>query len=116
MTVKIVILKSGENVISDIKEGYTGDELIAYILDNPCTIVSNGKYRITDDLGESKEQMSISLHRWPNFSADSSVAIPVDYFVAAVDPIPGLKKMYENQFNNDKNSSVDEQSDVTLSD
>ena len=107
MTVKLVVLKSGENLISDIKEGYDEEKLITYIFENPCTIKVNGKYRISTDEGDSRDQMSISLHPWPSFSADKTVPIPVDWIVTAVEPIPAVIKMYTQ--------NVKEENDETIS-
>jgi hypothetical protein len=118
MTVKLVVLKSGENLIADIKEAYDGDKLVTYILDNPCTIKINGKYRITTDDGDSKDQMTISLHPWPNFSAEKTVPIPIDWLVTAVEPMPGVLAMYNQNLKKDdeKTISATEQSDSDISD
>ena len=116
MTVKIAILKSGENILCDIKEGYDDDKLITYFLENPCTIKLNGRYSITDDNGDQQNQMSVALHPWPSFSKDTSVAIPIDWLVTIVEPISGIKKMYEDQFKNDETISATEQSDPGLAD
>ena len=60
MSIKLVVLKSGENLIADIKEGFDQDKLITYLLENPCSIRINGKYRIADDEGELKDKVSLS--------------------------------------------------------
>jgi len=118
MSVKLVVLKSGEKVIADIKEGFDEGKLITYILEKPCTIDVNGKYRIMNQDGDEKEQMSISLHPWPIFSGDTIVPIVPDFLVTALEPTPGLKKMYEEQILNETNQddSVDEQSSSDFSD
>ena len=116
MTVKIAILKSGENVLCDIKEGYDEDKFITYFLENPCTIKLNGRYSIRDDSGDQQNQMSVSLHPWPSFSKDSTVSIPINWLVTIVEPISGIKKMYEEQFKNDQTDSATEQSDSDISD
>ena len=118
MSVKIVVFKSGQEVIADIKEGFDEGKLITYVLEKPCTIDVNGKYRITNDDGDEKEQMSISLNPWPRFSADKVVPIIPDFLVTALEPTPGLKKMYEEDVLNepDQIDSADGQSDSDQSD
>jgi len=118
MSVKLVVFKSGEKVITDIKEGFDEGKLITYVLETPCTIDVNGKYRITNEEGEKKEQMSISLNPWPRFSADKVVPIIPDFLVTALEPTPGLKKMYEEQILNDTDQIdfTDDQSDSDQSD
>ena len=118
MSVKIVVFKSGQEVIADIKEGFDEGKLITYVLETPCTIDVNGKYRITNEEGYEKDQMSISLNPWPRFSADKVVPIIPDFLVTALEPTPGLKKMYEEQILNDTDQIdfTDDQSDSDQSD
>lgn len=107
MSIKLIVLKSGENLIADIKEGFDEDKLITYILENPCSIKVNGKYRITDSDGELKDKMSISLHPWPDFSADTVVPIVTTHLVTAVEPAEQLKKMYEEEVLNKSDQSLE---------
>ena len=118
MSVKLVVLKSGENLITDIKEGFDKDKLITYILENPCSIRVNGKYTITDSEGELKDHMSVSLHPWPDFSADTIVPIVTSYLVTAVEPTEQLKKMYEEEVLNgsNKNTNFNQQPNSDKSD
>jgi hypothetical protein len=92
MTVKLAILKSGENIITDIKEGFYEEKLVCYVLENPCNITVNGKYSINGD-----NQYSISLNRWPVLSKDSTIEIIPEWIVTLVDPIDKLKELYESQ-------------------
>ena len=59
MSAKLILLKSGENIVFKIKEGYFGDKLVCYILDKPCTVSINGAYRILDE--EEENKVSVSL-------------------------------------------------------
>jgi len=119
MSVKLVLLKSGENIVSEIKEGYYEEKLICYILEKPCSITINGTYRILDeeDLGEDKNKVSVSLNSWPPLSNQSTVELSPDCVVTIVEPIDRLKKMYETQVlsigenDNDQSISTNEQSD-----
>lgn len=96
MTVKLAILKSGENVISDVKEAYYEDKLACYIFENPHNIIINGSYKILDDLNDTNS-VSISLYSWPSLSADTAVEISPDWIVTMVEPNVQLKEMYENR-------------------
>ena len=98
MTVKLVLLKSGEKLISDIKEGFLEEKLVCYLLEKPCTISVNGTYKVLDDEGESGgDRVSVSLHSWPPFSKQESVEISPDCIVTIVEPSDEIKEMYENQ-------------------
>lgn len=114
MTVKLVILKSGEHLITNIKEGYNDQGLITYILENPCTIRINSSHKIMEDGEDPVEKVNVSLSSWPNFSADEMVAIPPDWLVTALNPAESIKKIYENKFleKNDQTTTVVGQSDT----
>lgn len=93
MTVKLLILKSGENIISDVKEGFYEDKLVCYLLEKPCLVSINGTYRIVGE--EDNNKVSISLKPWPVFSKQTNVELVNDWIVTIVDPKDDLKLMYE---------------------
>jgi hypothetical protein len=119
MTVKLVLLKSGENIVSQIKEGYFENKLVCYILDKPCTISINGTYKILD---EDENKVSVSLQPWPALSNQTIIELIPDWIVTIVDPINSIKKMYETQVlgikENEPNQNIviDEQSNSDQSD
>ena len=118
MTIKIALLKSGETLVTDIKEAYTEEKLVTYILENPCTIRVNSTHKITEDGQDPIEKVNISLYSWPNFSADKSVALPVDWLITAVEPVESIKEIYKNKFlkENDQTIITPEQSNSDISD
>lgn len=121
MAVKLAILKSGENIISDIKEGFLGDKMVCYILKDPCLIEINGTYDVKylDYENEDEEltapKVSISVSRWPALSDDSTVEVSADWITTVVNPSEEVKKAYakalgeENEF--DQTIVFSEQSD-----
>lgn len=96
MAVKLASLKTGENIISDIKEGYYQDKLVCYILENPCKVIINGSYKIIDE-DQDQNKYSISLTRWPTLSKDTTVEIVPELIVTMVNPIDNLTELYETQ-------------------
>ena len=117
MTVKLAIFKSGENVISDVKEGFYGEKLACYILENPCKVSINGSYKVIGDDQDNGNMVSISLHQWPSLSKDTTIEIVPEWIVTLVEPNSQLKETYETQVlkNGNKIDSVAEQSDVANS-
>lgn len=105
MSVKLVVLKSGENIISEIKEGYFEQKLVCYILDKPCTISVNGTYKILNDEDDAENKVSVSLNSWPSFSKQTTIELVPDWIITVVDPIDSLKKMYETQVLGIKNEN-----------
>lgn len=124
MTVKLAILKSGENIISDIKEGFFEEKLVCYLLEKPCSVVVNGSYRVLGEQenNETKNRVSISLKSWPSLSDQTVIEIVPDWMVTLVEPNEELKKMYETEVlgikENETNQIIiaDEQSNSDQSD
>lgn len=94
MTVKLALLKSGEDIIADIQEMVVKDQVVGYFLENPCVVKLYGE-KIEDD-GETKKPFKIQLTPWMPLSGDEKIPIAADWLVTMVEPIPQLKQMYEN--------------------
>jgi hypothetical protein len=121
MTVKLAILKSGENIISNIKEGLFEEKKVCYILENPYKVTITGSYKILDQEND-ENQYSISLRRWPTLSKDSTIELHPNYIVSLVEPVDNLKELYETQVlgikedESNESTSTDEQPDSNQSD
>lgn len=120
MTVKLVLLKSGEKLISDVKEGFVEEKLVCYLLEKPCTIAVNGTYKIIEDESEDGgNKVSISLQSWPQFSNQETIDIIPSWIVTLVEPSDEIKQTYETQVlglkkeenKNDQSIVLAEQSD-----
>ena len=69
MTIKILVLKSGEDVIADIKEMMTSDnQVMGYLLTKPCVVklVSSAPLTAEDDDSntEGSSEVRIRMHPW----------------------------------------------------
>ena len=125
MTVKLVLLKSGEKLISNIKEGFFEEKLVCYLLEKPCTISVNGTYKVLDgEVEDEGNKVSVSLQSWPPFSKQETIEIVPDWIVTIVDLSDEIKETYQNQVlgitkeenENDQNIVFTEQPDSNQSD
>ena len=100
MTVKLVMLKSGEDVIADVKEiKSVGQEVIGYFFHDPLivkmyepeepTVLSEG----TTNKYSSK--ISIVFYPWIPLSEEKRVPCSADWVITIVEPIENLKTLYE---------------------
>jgi hypothetical protein len=123
MTIKIVSLKSGEDVICDIKEMVSPEEkFIGYFLVKPYVTkifydpVSDameknqldGENDDADDVITAKRQstqFSIKLYPWMPLSKDSTIPIPLDWVVTMVDPVDRIKELYSEQLDFEKDAN-----------
>ena len=120
MTVKLAILKSGEDIVADIKEMIVGEgddaRVVGYFLTNPCGVSLNSKSIKIDD---EKDTYQLKLFPWCPLTKQEKVPISADWVVTIVDPIDKITQMYTKEVLKDgtsKGISTDEQSDSSESD
>ena len=111
MSIKITVLKSGEQIISDMKELMTeGEENAqAYMLVNPHTYEINEKQFITEEEKEGGDYgIDVSLLPWLILSKDSQMIIPVDSVLTVVEPVDALTKLYQDKLDSFKMEEADD--------
>jgi len=125
MTVKLLLLKSGEDIISDIYEMAIGEEeqkrVVGYYLNKPCLVKMGNQNTLTEETSRNqKAGFQVSLFPWMPLSKDERIPIPSDWLVTMVEPVEKLKEMYItdviNYGKDDQDNSASEQSDSGKSD
>ena len=124
MTIKLLILKSGEEIISDINEMAVGEEddqkVIGYFLRRPCLVKMKNPGVIDQEKNKTKAGFEVSLIPWIALSKEEVIPIPSDWLVTMVTPVEQLEKMYIEDVlsygQDDQSDSADEQSDTDQSD
>ena len=107
MTVKILLLKSGEDVISDVKEMISPDKkVIGYFLSKPCVVKLLPK--TTDG---NKRETSISMYPWMPLAEEKEIPLPTDWVVTMVTPIKKVETMYKEDVLNGKTTNQTDSSD-----
>ena len=97
MSIKLTLLKSGEQLISDMKElvAEGQNQPHAYLLNNPHTIDINHKEFVTDDEKVSGDfGINVSLLPWIILSKDKTMIIPIDSVLTVVEPLESVTQMY----------------------
>ena len=100
MSIKLAVLKSGENVISDAKELIVEDKVCGYLFNNPHKVEYSKPSLLLEGSVTSianDGEMSITLSPWIMLSKDTQVPVPTDWIVTIVEPISALSKMYEEK-------------------
>ena len=106
MTVKLVMLKSGEDVVADVKEIKSNEEVIGYYFEDPLII----KLEQPDDstlLTENNEssvkqylsKVNVTFYPWIPLSKNNTIPCSADWVVTIVEPIDQLKFQYQEQVN-----------------
>ena len=97
MSIKLTLLKTGEQLISEMKELVPeGQEQVhAYLLDNPHTVEINEKQFITEEEKvEGDYGINVALLPWIILSKDKKMIIPVDSVLTVVEPLESVTQMY----------------------
>ena len=109
MTIKVLVLKSGEDVIADIQEMMSSDDqVMGYFLTKPCVVKLQAK--------ETSSDVSVRMHPWVPFARETMIPVSADWVVTMVTPVEKIQEMYVNQVLNDgkeetnQTASSDEQS------
>ena len=109
MPIKLALLKSGEDVITDMTEMCVGDEenkrVVGYFFDRPCIVkMRNPQQQPQTDGNEQKAGFEVSLFPWMPLSADKKIPITADWLITMVEPTAKLKEMYLEDVLNGPNS------------
>lgn len=97
MSIKLIVMKSGEHIIADIKEMVVDDKAVGYYLTKPCGIQMINKGISEVHTESEKTAFDIGLYPWIPLTKSEVVPIPLDWVVTLVDPVDMLLKMYETQ-------------------
>ena len=124
MTIKILLLKSGEDVIADVKEMVSPDKkVIGYFLKKPCIVKLIPKNK--------KGETSISMYPWMPLAKEKDIPLPTDWVVTIVTPIEKVEQMYKEDVLNakpinheetlngkttNKTNSLDQSTEISISD
>lgn len=116
MTVKLVLLKSGEDIITDIQEMVVDEKVVGYFLDCPHRI------KLISDApksGNTKYRSRIQILPWMPLSKNRTIPIPSDWVVTITEPVDNLRELFVERLekiNESENLGDAEQPDSPESD
>ena len=122
MTIKFIVLKSGEQLISDIKEMAVGEEdeqkVVGYFLRRPCMVKIKNPGIVEQEKSKTKAGFEVTLIPWISLTEDEVIPIPSDWLVTMVEPVPQLTLMYTqdvlNYGQDNQSDSADEQPGIGI--
>lgn len=100
MSVKLAVLKSGEDIVADIKEARDKEthEAIWYVFKNPVRVElvpTKVKELLNEDnKTEEENQRELFFSPWIPLSAENEVIVPMDWVVTVVEPHEQVLKSY----------------------
>ena len=97
MSIKLTLLKSGETLISEMKELVAEKEqqAHAYLLENPHIVQTREKTFLSEEEKKTGDfGIDVTLIPWIILSADKKIIIPVDVVTTIVEPIESVKQKF----------------------
>ena len=104
MSIKLVMLKSGEDLVADVKEIKSNEEVIGYYFDDPLIVkIFESEEPIVLNEGDSMKQYSskidVTFYPWIPLAKDVRIPCSADWVVTIVEPIDKLKTQYLERVN-----------------
>jgi len=133
MTIKLMLLKSGEDIIAETTEMSIGEgeerRVVGYYLNKPCVVKMRYPEMLTEQSegNNKKAGYEVSLFPWLPLAVEETIPVVADWVVTMVEPVIKLKQMYITDVMNydkdgtkrtqtDQVTSPDEQQGVNLAD
>ena len=112
MTIKLCLLKSGEDIITDLTEMRTEEgpkgRVIGYFFEKPCVVKMRNPQSQTSDGNTQKAGFEVSLFPWMPLSSETKIPVTADWLITMVEPTAKLKEMYiEDIVNGNQSNSTD---------
>lgn len=108
MTVKVILMKSGEDVITDAQELLDKEQqgIVAYHLKNPYVMKLTSS-QVEGEEEETRTKFSVQYTHWAPLSKQREFLIPADWVVTIYDPHDSIV----NDYNAKHGTTTTEESD-----
>ena len=101
MSVKLIVLKSLEEIVADVKELVLEkdgrEQIVGFLLREPRVLSLSRAVTLTEE--EDPNRVSVNFQKWQPFSDDKEFQVPADWVVTICEPLEKLKVSYEEQLN-----------------
>ena len=110
MSVQLALLKSGEEVIADIKEfRNSDDQLVSYLFKDPFSIKIKTSQVLIE--GDGAPKHDVVYYKWMSLSKDSDIIVNKDWVVCITDPLDSITKSYTERMNGRRTDASDGSTD-----
>ena len=107
-SVKLLLLKSGEQVLADTKELRRKedvpmvDKVYGYLITQPHKVSANKPLVLTENVDEQRN-VEITLAPWILLTEDKVMTIPKEWVITRVNPIDSIVKLYKEKVGGESN-------------
>ena len=102
MSVKLVMLKSGEDIIADVKELKTEEGIVGYYFHDPLIVkmYQPEEPTVLNEEGSTRQyasKISVRFYPWIPLSEEKKVPCSADWVVTIVEPVQNVKALYQER-------------------
>jgi len=91
MTIKLAVVKTGEQIVARVEEMLLEDKVVGYFFIKPC-LVKTTEPKVNKSTGSAS--LDIKLSPWIPLGKGIRFPVPLDWIVTFIDPVDELHKMY----------------------
>ena len=108
MSIKLLLLKSGEQVLADTKELRRKDDVTivdkvyGFLLTRPHKVLANKPVVLTENFDEERN-VEITISPWILLTEDKEMTVPKEWVITIVNPIESVVEMYQEKINGESN-------------
>jgi len=100
MSIKVVLLKTGEKIITDIKELVLEEKVTGYLLKTPVKIERVSRIVLSESENyDDNGSLTVQMSPWIEFTEEKEIPVNIDTVVAIVEPLENLKELYLEKVN-----------------
>lgn len=114
MTIKLALLKSGEDLIAEVQEMVYEERVIGYYFTKPCIVKMRNKEIEPKEQGPNKAEYQVFLYPWLPLTTDEKIPVPADWIVTLVTPTPKLEEMYMQDIINYSKEKINDQTNIII--
>ena len=107
MSIQLALLKSGEEVIADIREfrDEANDTLVSYLFKDPyCVKIKTSQVLVEE---ETRPKHELAYYKWMTLSKDDDIIVNKDWVVCITEPLDSIKQNYEDKMNGRRSNDTD---------
>jgi len=103
------MLKSGEDIIADVKEIKSNEDVVGYFFHDPFIVkmyspdepvVLSEETEVKGVHGATKEissRVGITFYPWVPLSSDSKIPCSADWIITITEPLDNLRQLYQEK-------------------
>jgi len=101
MTIKVALLNTGDQVISDVKEIVSEERPVGYLFNKPQKVTINKPFLVSEE--DDDRSYEVTFTKWILLTSDDDIAVPMHNVISLVEPLDSIRQMYLERINGTDN-------------